>query len=470
MIRHTRIRDLVHGTVYLTELETKIVDHPLFQRLKHIRQNDIAYAVYPSINTSRFEHVLGACHVAGMMAENMKESPKWQKYARELKKLTGVSKEEFVELVRLYALTHDIGHFPFSHLFEEAVRNLDVYARADSNQIVTAWFGPSRFTKLHEAFSALMIQRIAQDVAMPEHIHKALLRIMTTKVLEESDILYVVKSIVDSQIDADRIDFVARDAKLTGGEYGNHDINRLCTSVFIDKDHRGWHVAYSEKAIPSMEALLLDRYRAYAWIFFHQKVATMKMFMQFLIGVLFERGIITPSTFTNVTTDNLLLLDDIWLWGLILSLDAQGDTTIEIAKRAILFREKANFTNLWKNRPQFHERNARIKKAQGARGEDKYEYVRHIEEKIGIRIFTFETGIEAIKDKPKIPLYSETGKGGITGQTLEDVSCLVASLNKIASEEPEYYRILVAPDIGKEANKKREEYFRGMEDWYARIQ
>ena len=96
--------------------------------------------------------------------------------------------------------------------------------------------------------------------------------------------------------------------------------------------------------------------------------------------------------------------------------------------------------------------------------------MRHIEEKIGIRIFTFETGIEAIKDKPKIPLYSETGKGGITGQTLEDVSCLVASLNKIASEEPEYYRILVAPDIGKEANKKREEYFRGMEDWYARIQ
>lgn len=77
MLQYTlRIRDLVHGTILFTELEQRIIDHIFFQRLRQIRQNDVAFIVYPSLNTSRFEHALGTCRVAGMMAEHLTQSPK----------------------------------------------------------------------------------------------------------------------------------------------------------------------------------------------------------------------------------------------------------------------------------------------------------------------------------------------------------------------------------------------------------
>ncbi|NIR48296.1 HD domain-containing protein, partial [candidate division KSB1 bacterium] len=95
-------------------------------------------------STSRFEHVLGTCRVAGMMAENLTKSPKWKTYVRELKAQTGVSsKEAFVELARLYALLHDVGHLPLSHLFEMAMK--------DSKEAIESWTGVSGFRKLHEA-------------------------------------------------------------------------------------------------------------------------------------------------------------------------------------------------------------------------------------------------------------------------------------------------------------------------------
>ena len=125
MLEYTlRIRDLIHGTILFTKEETALINHPFFQRLRQVRQNDVAFYVYPSINTSRFEHTLGVCRVAGMMAETLTKSPKWKDYQRELKRKTGIGKEkEFIELCRFYALLHDIGHFPLSHLFEYAMED-----------------------------------------------------------------------------------------------------------------------------------------------------------------------------------------------------------------------------------------------------------------------------------------------------------------------------------------------------------
>src|SRR5712692_126450 len=79
-----RVRDLVHGFVYLTDLEVKVVNHPLFQRLRHVRQNDVAAHVYPSLNTSRFEHSLGCAHVSGKMALNLLHSPAWDAYQHDV--------------------------------------------------------------------------------------------------------------------------------------------------------------------------------------------------------------------------------------------------------------------------------------------------------------------------------------------------------------------------------------------------
>ncbi len=119
-----RIRDLVHGTILFTREEAKIINHPFFQRLRQIRQNDVAFYVYPSMNTSRFEHTLGTCRVAGMMAETLTKSPKWKEYSEVLRRETGINtKKGFIKLCRFYALLHDIGHFPLSHLFEYSMES-----------------------------------------------------------------------------------------------------------------------------------------------------------------------------------------------------------------------------------------------------------------------------------------------------------------------------------------------------------
>ena len=100
------ITDPVHRYIRFTDVERELLDTAAFQRLRRIKQLSGAHLVYPSAQHSRFEHSLGTMHVAG--------------YAGETLLAKGyLSKEESIQELRLAALLHDIGHGPFSHLFEE---------------------------------------------------------------------------------------------------------------------------------------------------------------------------------------------------------------------------------------------------------------------------------------------------------------------------------------------------------------
>ncbi|HKX81620.1 MAG TPA: HD domain-containing protein, partial [Nitrososphaera sp.] len=102
------ITDPVHKSIRFSQVEKEIIDTPTFQRLRRIRQLAGAHLVYPSAQHSRFEHSLGAMHVAGLAAESLL--------------LKGyIDNPEVVQDLRLAALLHDIGHGPFSHLFEEVL-------------------------------------------------------------------------------------------------------------------------------------------------------------------------------------------------------------------------------------------------------------------------------------------------------------------------------------------------------------
>ena len=452
MLRYTlRVRDLVHGTILFTETEEMVINHPFFQRLRQVRQNDIAFYVYPSLNTSRFEHVLGTCRVAGMMAENLTKSPKWQTYVLELKHQTGISsKEDFIQLARLYALLHDVGHLPLSHLFETAV--------GSSEEVVREWTGVSGFGKLHEGLGAMITQQLVEELSFHEHIRQALVRLMMEKAIPLSNQLSVVKSLVDSQIDADRTDFVRRDGTLAGGEYGNYDIRRLCDSVFIEQDERGWLNAYSEKALTSMEALLLDRYRTHVWIHFHHRVVAIKMFLHYLIRQALGAGLIMKEQFDPHNTSDFSLCDDVWLWSVLRNMHAAGETT-QMIQRAVFFREKRNVLTLWKSRPTYHEMWGRVKKA--ARVTDiqmSFDtlYDEYISDYMGVRALRFETRFEPV-GKTAIPLYSE-GKKRLTGKDFKDESVLTSRLNEIAKGDPQDFIILVGRDVGMSAEKVKRQW------------
>ena len=106
--RSKAIRDPLYGFIDLSELETKVIDTEIFRRLQFIKQLSHAYVVYPSSIHTRFEHSLGTLYVSNIMANEL-----------------GFTKQDDVERIRLSCLLHDIGHGPFSHLFESIIEKIN---------------------------------------------------------------------------------------------------------------------------------------------------------------------------------------------------------------------------------------------------------------------------------------------------------------------------------------------------------
>lgn len=111
------ITDPIHKYIRFTEAEKKIIDTKIFQRLRRIRQLAGAHLVYPSAQHSRFEHSLGTMHLAGLAGEVMFSK--------------NYICEEDIQKLRLAALLHDVGHGPFSHLFEEVMANKNSMSHED---------------------------------------------------------------------------------------------------------------------------------------------------------------------------------------------------------------------------------------------------------------------------------------------------------------------------------------------------
>jgi len=106
--KYLDIIDPIHDFIRVYNSELKIIDNPIFQRLRRIRQLSGAHLTYPGAQHTRFEHSLGVMHIAGRASQTLQEK--------------GVLKTDDIDSIRLAALLHDIGHGPFSHLFEEVLQ------------------------------------------------------------------------------------------------------------------------------------------------------------------------------------------------------------------------------------------------------------------------------------------------------------------------------------------------------------
>ena len=98
------IRDPLYGFISLSKIETNVIDSDIFKRLQHIKQLSHTYLVYPSATHTRFEHSLGTMHISDLM----------------IKKLN--IRKNNQQKIRLACLLHDVGHGPFSHLFENILK------------------------------------------------------------------------------------------------------------------------------------------------------------------------------------------------------------------------------------------------------------------------------------------------------------------------------------------------------------
>ncbi|MEM2856898.1 MAG: HD domain-containing protein [Candidatus Nitrosocaldaceae archaeon] len=223
------ISDPIHHYVYLTEVERDVIDTPVFQRLRRIRQLAGAHLTYPSAHHTRFEHSLGTMHLAGIAAETL--------YSK------GLIDDDLIELLRLAALLHDIGHGPFSHLFEEVIEMEEIS---------------------HEEIGSNII-RIKLDEILNKHGYSA--REIAELSIGNSNKKFL-NDIISGILSVDAMDYLQRDSYFTGAEHARIDAERIIKSYDVyDGD-----LAIDKSALYSLESLMISRYQMFKAVYFHKSV------------------------------------------------------------------------------------------------------------------------------------------------------------------------------------------------------
>ena len=251
------IRCPIHGFIKLNNWEWEIINHPVFQRLRRIRQLSLTDMVYPGAMHTRFEHSLGVMHIATRMFDHI-----WERHEDFLKKQLNYDSSGFQHdrtLVRFSALLHDVGHAPFSHAAEGLM-------------------GTNPDTKKpykHEDYSAAAIKLLMQDV-IENHPNNQNYRIKTSDI---ADFLkgnarigraLLWRSLVSGQLDADRCDYLLRDSHHIGVTYGHYDLDRLIATltVAIDPENESAVLAVEEGGEHAAEALIIARYMMFTQVYF----------------------------------------------------------------------------------------------------------------------------------------------------------------------------------------------------------
>jgi len=381
------------------------------------------------------------------MAANIREGKYWTQYRRALR-ASNVDPGDFEQICRIYGLLHDLGHLPLSHLFELGFDDYVAkkFPNVSLESMCQRWFGGVNFAKLHEACGSALAHTLLKDIRVPGAIADQVLRLMSEKDVASSSPLRPIKLLIDSEVDADRIDCVARDGLLAGGEYGSFDIERLCSAVFVQPHEDGWRLGYSHKALSSLEGILLDRYRTHTWIHYHHRVVALKVAVAELIRWLLENGKIQKKDFPVKSAREMALRDDMWLIGQLrlIATGRRDETSVPAAKRAFLYRDKDAIRLLWKDRTSFREVEDDLKERGGLRRIDAGKLGRKYEEMIskdlGIKTAVFWPPFRAL-GRRAVPLVDEGG--GKTVGELFSASTLVNSLTSLWETEPQFYCVLL---------------------------
>ena len=242
------IRDPVHGDIRIPQRFMDIIDTNAFQRLRRIKQLATADYVFPDAGHTRFSHSVGTFYVMQLMLERFKELFKY---------LNIECTSEDMDAALVAALLHDIGHGPYSHAFES------IYGNLAGNK------------KAHEAWTKEIIE---QDPELQEVFKKHWGSQFNLKVLDcltansgnpvEFKLKNVYASLISSQLDADRIDYLMRDSYHTGVNFGLFDLQRLISSLMLSEYNGEKCVCFDESALPIIEQFITGRYNMYSEVYY----------------------------------------------------------------------------------------------------------------------------------------------------------------------------------------------------------
>ena len=227
---HLDIIDPIHDFVRVNSNELKIIDTPIFQRLRRIRQLSGAHLIYPGAQHTRFEHSLGVMHMASMAGHVLHEK--------------GIVSSDNIQNLRFAGLLHDIGHGPFSHLFEELLQKRKMSHEDIGRDIILK-------TQIGDLISANGFNK----------------KFITELAFGDSKFQFM-NEIISGALSADIMDYLLRDGYFTGAEHAKIDHNRLTNSLDVYKNK----LALEKSALVNFETMMISRYQMFKAVYFHKTV------------------------------------------------------------------------------------------------------------------------------------------------------------------------------------------------------
>lgn len=343
-----QIADSVHGNLQISQLEKHIVNTHAFNRLHNILQNSTVYLTYPSNRTKRFEHSLGVMHLSGQMlrqslinAEQNIRDEFLSKVKQEIEDLVydnefsrnlrtdmgnyggiyqdfdslvfddplyemqtpyNIKKEYYNvfqllnQSVRCAALLHDIGHPPFSHITEFALK--DVFKeikKIDSNKlnerqstflaITEKYYDEKKGTfALHEQIGIKIANRLFETIIENEttteneddakwRLFYLYVQRLTMNILEDKNSLFSdIHKIIDGSIDSDRLDYVTRDVQNSGFTQGKIEYDRLISTMKLMKIDGKFQFCFNVRSMSTIEDFFYRRWFLWKYVIYHHRV------------------------------------------------------------------------------------------------------------------------------------------------------------------------------------------------------
>jgi HD superfamily phosphohydrolase len=265
------LRDPLWNNIRVDGPYLRLMDSAPFQRLRYVRQLGLAHLVYPGATHSRFEHALGAYHLARLTVRVLED-------AGELHAVPDLDRR----IVVAAALLHDIGHYPFSHALEEiGVPHHEEVARP---------------LIAEGAVGAILREEFAPDA--PERV-LALVRGVSESPLQ---------GLISGSIDLDKTDYLKRDAMMCGVAYGEIDVDRLRHALTIVTDPVTGRptVGLREKGLSALESLLFAKYQMYRNVYWQHAVRSATAMYKRLVEDALRAGDLAVDTLASFTDEGIL--------------------------------------------------------------------------------------------------------------------------------------------------------------------
>ena len=238
-----KIYDPIHGYMDIDNISIKIIDNKYFKRLKNIKQLGTCYEVFPGASHNRFEHSIGVYYLSDKMINNL-----------DSKYFTNHQKK----LINIAALGHDLGHGPFSHVFDNEILK-------DSKSVY----------KHHEMRSQMILEHILKNTTFIDFKLSGydidFIKDLIEPSNEHSNYLYQIVSNNINGIDVDKMDYIQRDIYNIGLKY-SYDYDRILDDSKIINNN----ICYSEKIKNQILDMFYTRYRLHKEVYNHPVVKSIE--------------------------------------------------------------------------------------------------------------------------------------------------------------------------------------------------